>query len=76
MSMNLALQKGKIINSDAVFQTPTSVTKAALASGNTTEYYRNWLNEASFQGKGGAQYKEHLERIEALIADGYRWIMI
>jgi hypothetical protein len=76
MSMNLALQKGKIVNFDVVFQTPTTVTKAALNSGNPTQFYRDWLLENSFEGKGGAQYKEHLATIDAMIADGYRWIMI
>lgn len=76
MSMNLALKKGKIINSEAVFQTPTSITKAALNSGNATQFYKNWLIENSFQGKADDQYKEHLAKIDALVAEGYQWIMI
>lgn len=75
MSQNLALQKGKHVDFQLPYQTPTSVTKAALASSNPTQFYKNWVLETR-NGAFQEETKEHFEKIDKLIEDGYRWIEV
>lgn len=75
MSMNLALQKGKKVEWQLPYQTPTEVTRAALKSGNPTQAYKDWVLD-SRKGAFPEETKEHFEKIDALIAEGYQWIQI
>lgn len=73
MSMNLALQKGKDVDFETPFQTPTTITKAILASKNPTEAYKKYV-------MNNMQYDDyiinHFDLIDEMIEDGYVWIMI
>lgn len=73
--MNLALKKLRILNSDTLFQTPTNVSRAAMASGNPFEYYENWLIE-SRQGRFLAETEDHLKKVREMMKDGYVFTII
>lgn len=73
--MNLALKKLRVLNSDTLFQTPTNVSRAAMASGNPFEYYKNWLIE-SRQGRFLQETEEHLATVREMIKDGYEFTII
>jgi hypothetical protein len=75
MSMNLALVKGKHCIYDQIYQTPSVVSKAAMASGDPTQYYKNWVLE-SRKGAFPEATKENFEFIDRKIAEGYQWQII
>lgn len=75
MSMNLALKKGKKVEHQILYQTPTYITNAALDSVNTLEYYKNWVLEER-KGKFYEETLEHFAVVEELIEDGWKFIMV
>lgn len=75
MSINLCLVKGSHCDYESVYQTPTNITKEALKSKDTTQYYKNWVLEQR-QGKFAEETKEHFQQIELLLSNGYVWSSI
>lgn len=75
MSMNLALKKRKIVDSQLLFQTPTNVTKEAMASKSPFEVYKNWLLDCR-EGKYSEESEEHLKKVIEKLKDGYEFVMI
>lgn len=75
MSMNLALEKGKDVDHNTLYQTPTSISYAAIDSGNPFEYYKNWLIKER-QGSYKQETREHLAKVETLIKQGFKFTII
>lgn len=75
MSMNLALEKDGDIEWEYLYQTPTKITRAALASDDPLKYYKDWLYEMR-DGNFAEETKEHIEGLERYVAEGYKFVMI
>lgn len=75
MSMNLALKKGKKVDHQILYQTPTYITIDALESEDVLAYYKNWVLEER-KGRFYEETLEHFAVVEELIQDGWKFIMV
>lgn len=75
MSLNLALEKGKALNHSFLYQTPTKVSLAAMKSNNPSEFYKRWVTEER-QGNFAKETKLHFKKLDALLAEGWKFTII
>lgn len=88
MSMNLSLRAGKE-SFEVLLQTPSTVTRAALASSDPFEVYATWVRELfakqNAERKQSWDYdelepdpaEEHLKHVEVVIAfTGAKFVMV
>ncbi|MCY1448743.1 hypothetical protein D9M71_654390 [compost metagenome] len=73
--MNLTLEKDGNVEWEFLYQTPTKVTKAALASDDPVKYYKDWVLECR-DGIFEDCTKEHFQLLDEYVAEGYKFIMI
>jgi hypothetical protein len=76
MSINLALKNGKSIIWDQVYQTPSQVSRDAIASKDPTFHYKDYVLSSSFGGKHCEESKRHFAFIDQKIDEGYQWITV
>lgn len=75
MSLNLALQKGKSLNTAFLFQTPTKVTLAAATSDSPADCYKKWLLE-SRNGNFVRETNVHFTQLDELLAGGWKFTIV
>lgn len=71
MSMNLVLKKGESLDFTP-YQTPSHISYKAMDSGDTTEYYKQWV-VVTMSGHSSEELDNHFKEIDSLLADGYYW---
>ncbi len=83
MSMNLALSKGNVLDTETLYQTPTSVTYDVIRAADPLRAYVDWViasNSVAFQthyyGPKKVILGEHIATVRAKVADGWKFEMV